>query len=171
MHGIRPERVIALERENTELRECIDKLFKQITELSAKYEAPADAVVTQQRALYDVPSHGITNEMYLKLMTTKQLAAWYARNFFCQSYMKMASAGCKPDDRSLDGRLSFVTVQQCPLKELCDELDKTAPEGVVYECEDVVEHWLKTQQFKTFEQYLTALNLDNQKMEDKDDDN
>lgn len=40
MHDIRPERVIALERENTELRECIDKLFQQITELSAKYEAP-----------------------------------------------------------------------------------------------------------------------------------
>ena len=150
MHGIRPERVIALERENTELRECIDKLFKQITELSAKYEAPADAVVTQQRALYDVPSHGMTNEMYLKLMTTKQLAAWYAQNFFCQSYMKMA-----------DGKTTIIA-HQCPLKELCDELDKTAPEGVVYECEDVVEHWLKTQQFKTFEQYLAALNLDNQ---------
>ena len=36
MHDIRPERVIALERENTELRECIDKLFQQITELSVK---------------------------------------------------------------------------------------------------------------------------------------
>ena len=161
MHDIRPERVIALERENTELRECIDKLFKQITELSAKYEAPADAIVTQQRALYDVPSHGMTNEMCLKLMTTKQLARLYAQNFFCQSYMKMSSGDCKPDDRSLDGRLSFVTVHQCPLKELCDELDASAPEGTVYECEDVVEHWLKTQQFKTIEQLLAALNLNN----------
>ena len=82
MHDIRPERVIALERENTELRECIDKLFQQITELSAKYEAPADAIVTQQRALYDVPSHGMTNEMYLKLLTTKQLARLYTKHFF-----------------------------------------------------------------------------------------
>ena len=67
MHDIRPERVIALERENTELRECIDKLFQQITELSVKYEAPSDAVATQQRALYDVPSHGTTNNLTTKM--------------------------------------------------------------------------------------------------------
>lgn len=150
MHDILPERVIALERENTELRECIDKLFKQITELSAKYEAPADAIVTQRRALSDVPSHGMTNEMYLKLLTTKQLAALYAQHFFCQQYMKTTS-----------GSLKITAVRECPLKDLCDELDRTAPEGTVYECEDVVEHWLKTQQFKTIEQYLSALNIDN----------
>lgn len=150
MHDIRPERVIELERENTELRVCIDKLFQQITELSAKYEVPADAVLTQQRALSDVPSHGMTNEMCLKLLTTKQLAALYAQHFFCQQYMKTTS-----------GSLKITAVHECPLKDLCDELDRTAPEGTVYECEDVVEHWLKTQQFKTIEQYLSALNLNN----------
>lgn len=150
MHDIRPERVIALERENTELRECIDKLFQQITELSAKYEVPSDAVLTQQRALSDVPSHGMTNEMYLKLLTTKQLAALYAQHFFCQQYMKTTS-----------GSLKITTVHECPLKDLCDELDRTAPEGTVIECEDVVEHWLKTQQFKTIEQYLAALSIVN----------
>ena len=147
MHDMRPERVIALERENTELRECIDKLFKQITELSAKYEAPADAVLTQQRALYDVPSHGMTNEMCLKLMTTKQLAALYVKYFFCQHYDSQTG--------------EFETVHDCPLKDLCIELGHTAPDGTILECEDVVEHWLKTQQFKTFEQYLAALNIDN----------
>lgn len=136
MHDIRPERVIALERENAELRVCIDKLFQQITELSAKYEAPADAVLTQQRALSDVPSHGMTNEMCLKLLTTKQLAALYAQYFFC-----------------LHG--------ECPLGDLCEELDRAAPAGTVVECEDVIEHWLKTQQFKTIEQYLSALNINN----------
>ena len=149
MHGIRPERVIALERENTELRECIDKLFKQITELSAKYEAPSDAVLTQQRALYDVPSHGMTNEMYLKLLTSKQLAALYAKYFFCQHYNSQTG--------------EFERVYDCPLEDLCIELGQNAPEGTVIECEDVVEHWLKTQQFKTTERYLTALNIVNQK--------
>ena len=148
MHEIRPERVIALERENAELLECIDKLFQQITELSAKYEAPADAVATQQRALYDVPSHGMTNEMYLKSLTTKQLAKLYAQNFFCQHYMKTTSGDVE-------------VVSNCPLKDVCEELDVTAPEGTVYECEDVVEHWLKTQRFKTIEQFLTVLNLNN----------
>lgn len=147
MHNVRPERVIALERENVELRECIDKLFKQITELSAMYEAPADAVVTQQRALYDVPSHGMTNEMCLKLMTTKQLAAWYAQHFFCQHYDSQTG--------------EFEMVHDCPLKDLCIELGHTAPDGTVLECEDVVEHWLKTQQFKTFDSFLAALNIDN----------
>ena len=150
MHDIRPERVIELERENAELRVCIDKLFQQITELSAKYEVPIDAMATQQRALSDVPSHGMTNEMYLKAMTTKQLAALYAQHFFCQQYMKTTS-----------GNLKITAVHECPLKDLCDELDRTAPEGTVYECEDVVEHWLKTQQFKTTEQYLSALNINN----------
>ena len=141
MHDIRPERVIALERENTELRECIDKLFQQITELSAKYEAPADAVATQQRALYDVPSHGMTNEMYLKSLTTKQLAKLYARHFFCQHYDPQTG--------------EFEMVHNCPLKDLCIELDQNAPEGTVVECEDVVEHWLKTQYSETSE-----LNID-----------
>lgn len=147
MHDIRPERVIALERENTELRECIDKLFQQITELSAKYEAPSDAVLTQQRALSDVPSHGMTNEMALKVMTTKQLAAFYAKYFFCQHYNSQTG--------------EFEMVHDCPLKDLCIELGQNAPDGTVIECEDVVEHWLKTQQFKTIEQLLAALNIDN----------
>lgn len=136
MHGIRPERVIALERENTELRECIDKLFQQITELSAKYEAPADALVTQQRALCDVPSHGMTNEMTLKVMTTKQLAAFYAKYFFCQHYNSQTG--------------EFEMVHDCPLKDLCIELGQNAPAGTVVECEDVIAHWLKAQPFKTF---------------------
>lgn len=131
MHDIRPERVIALERENTELRECIDKLFQQITELSAKYEAPSDAALTQQRALYDVPSHGMTNEMYLKSLTTKQLAKLYARHFVCQHYDPQTG--------------EFEMVHDCPLKELCIELDQNAPDGTAIECEDVIEHWLKTQ--------------------------
>lgn len=142
MHDIRPERVIALERENTELRECIDKLFQQITELSAKYEAPSDAVATRQQALYDVPSHGMTNEMYLKSLTTKQLAKFYAQHFFCQNYDPQTG--------------KFEMVHDCPLKDLCTELGQNA----VVECEDVVEHWLRTQQFETIEQYLTALNID-----------
>lgn len=128
MHDIRPERVIALERENTELRECIDKLFQQITELSAKYEAPSDAVATQQRALYDVPSHGMTNEMYLKSLTTKQLAKLYAKHFFCQHYDPQTG--------------EFEMAHDCPLKDLCTELGHYR---LGYECEDVVEHWLKTQ--------------------------
>ena len=74
MHDEQLRRILTLERENAELRDCIDELLKQITELSAKYEAPSDAAATQQRALYDVPSHGTTNEMYLKSLTTKQLA-------------------------------------------------------------------------------------------------
>lgn len=131
MHDIRPERVIALERENTELRECIDKLFQQITELSAKYEAPADAVATQQRALYDVPSHGMTNEMYLKSLTTKQLARLYTKHFFCQHYDPQTG--------------EFKMAHDCPLKDLCIELGQNAPEGTVYECEDVIAYWLKTQ--------------------------
>lgn len=131
MHDIRPERVIALERENTELRECIDKLFQQITELSAKYEAPADAVTTQQRALYDVPSHGMTNEMYLKSLTTKQLARLYTKHFFCQHYNSQIG--------------EFEMAHDCPLKDLCIELDQNAPDGTVIECEDVVAHWLRTQ--------------------------
>lgn len=135
MHDIRPERVIALERENTELRECIDKLFQQITELSAKYEAPADAIVTQQRALYDVPSHGMTNEMYLKSLTTKQLAQWYTKHFFCMDY----------DTKTGE----FKMAHDCPLTDLCVELDQNAPEGTVIECEDVVEHWLRMQHFNT----------------------
>ena len=145
MHDIRPERVIALERENTELRECIDKLFKQITELSAKYEAPADAVVTQQRALYDVPSHGMTNEMTLKVMTTKQLARFYAQYFFCQHYDSQTG--------------EFEMVHDCPLKDLCIELGHTAPDGAVIECEDVVEHWLKAQPFKTFTRFRDDLRI------------
>lgn len=141
MHDIRPERVIALERENTELRECIDKLFQQITELSAKYEAPADAIATQQRALCDVPSHGMTNEMYLKSLTTKQLAQWYTKHFFCMDY----------DPKTGE----FKMAHDCPLTDLCVELDQNAPEGTVIECEDVVEHWLKTQYSETSE-----LNID-----------
>lgn len=135
MHDIRPERVIALERENTELRECIDKLFQQITELSAKYEAPADAVATQQRALYDVPSHGMTNEMYLKSLTTKQLAQWYTKHFFCQHYDPQTG--------------EFEMVHDCPLKDLCIELSQNAPDIPIVECEDVVEHWLRMQHFNT----------------------
>ena len=141
MHDIRPERVIALERENTELRECIDKLFQQITELSAKYEVPADAVATQQRALYDVPSHGVTNEMYLKSLTTKQLARLYTKHFFCQHYD--AQTG------------EFKMAHDCPLTDLCVELDQNAPDGTVIECEDVIAHWLKTQYSETSE-----LNID-----------
>lgn len=141
MHDIRPERVIALERENTELRECIDKLFQQITELSAKYEAPSDAAATQQRALYDVPSHGVTNEMYLKSLTTKRLAKLYARHFFCQHYDPQTG--------------EFKMARDCPLKDLCIELDQNAPDGTVIECEDVVERWLKTQYSETSE-----LNID-----------
>lgn len=144
MHDIRPERVIALERENTELRECIDKLFQQITELSAKYEAPSDAIATQQRALYDVPSHGMTNEMYLKSLATKQLAKLYAQNFFCQHYMKTTSGG-----------IQIVT--NCPLKDICEEYNNDCS----LTCEEVVERWLKTQQFKTIKQFLTVLNLNN----------
>ena len=156
MHDIRPERVIALERENTELRECIDKLFKQITELSAKYEAPSDAVLTQQRALYDVPSHGMTNEMTLKVMTTKQLARFYAQYFFCQHYDSQTG--------------EFETVHDCPLKDLCIELGRSAgckpdgsaslaPDGTIIECEDVVEHWLKAQPFKTFTRFRDDLRI------------
>ena len=141
MHDIRPERVIALERENTELRECVDKLFKQITELSAKYEAPSDAVATQQRALYDVPSHGMTNEMYLKSLTTKQLAKFYAQHFLCQNYDPQTG--------------KFEMVHDCPLKDLCVELDQNAPDGTFVECEDVVAHWLRTQYSETSE-----LNID-----------
>lgn len=141
MHDIRPERVIALERENTELRECIDKLFQQITELSAKYEAPADAVATQQRALYDVPSHGMTNEMYLKSLTTKQLARFYTKHFFCQHYDPQTG--------------EFEMAHDCPLKDLCIGLIQYAPDSTVIECEDVVEHWLKTQYSETSE-----LNID-----------
>lgn len=141
MHDIRPERVIALERENTELRECIDKLFQQITELSAKYEAPSDAVATQQRALYDVPSHGMTNEMYLKSLTTKQLAKLYARHFFCQHYDPQTG--------------EFEMVHDCPLKDLCVELDQNAPDIPIVECEDVIAHWLRTQYSETSE-----LNID-----------
>lgn len=133
MHDIRPERVIALERENTELRECIDKLFQQITELSAKYEAPSDAVLTQQRALYDVPSHGMTNEMALKVMTTKQLAAFYVKYFFCQHYNSQTG--------------EFEMVHDCPLKDLCIELGQNAPDGTGIECEDVLAHWLRMQHF------------------------
>ena len=145
MHDIRPERVIALERENTELRECIDKLFQQITELSAKYEAPADAVLTQQRALSDVPSHGMTNEMYLKVMTTKQLARFYAKYFFCQHYDSQTG--------------EFEMAHDCPLKDLCIELGQNAPDGTVYECEDVIEHWLKTQPLKTFTRFCDDLRI------------
>lgn len=141
MHDIRPERVIALERENTELRECIDKLFQQITELSAKYEAPSDAAATPQRALYDVPSRGMTNEMYLKSLTTKQLARLYRKYFFCQHYDPQTG--------------EFEMVHDCPLKDLGIELGQNAPDGTVIECEDVVEHWLKTQYSETSE-----LNID-----------
>lgn len=147
MHDIRPERVIALERENTELRECIDKLFQQITELSAKYEAPSDAVLMQQRALYDVPSHGMTNEMALKVMTTKQLAAFYAKYFFCQHYNSQTG--------------EFEMVHDCPLKDLCIELGQNAPEGTVIGCNGVLAHWLRMQHF----------NINNKQMEDKEDDN
>ena len=135
MHDIQPERVIALERENAELRDCIDELLKQITELSAKYEAPTDAAATQQRALYDVLSNGTTNEMYLKSLTTKQLAKLYAQNFFCQHYDPQTG--------------EFEMAHDCPLKDLCIEFGQNAPEGTVVECEDVVEHWLKTQHFNT----------------------
>ena len=141
MHYIRPERVIALERENAELRDCIDELLKQITELSAKYEAPTDAAATQQRALYDVPSHGVTNKMYLKSLTTKQLAKLYARHFFCQHYDPQTG--------------KFEMAHNCPLKDLCIELGQNAPDGTVVGCEDVVEHWLKTQYSETSE-----LNID-----------
>ena len=141
MHDIRPERVIALERENTELRECIDKLFQQITELSAKYEAPSDAVATQQRALYDVPSHGMTNEMYLKSLTTKQLARLYTKHFFCMDYDPQTG--------------EFKMAHDCPLTDLCVELDQNAPDGTVVECEDVIAHWLKAQYSETSE-----LNID-----------
>lgn len=141
MHYIRIERVIELERENTELRECIDKLFQQITELSAKYEAPADAAATQQRALYDVPSHGMTNEMYLKSLTTKQLAKLYVRHFFCQHYDPQTG--------------EFKMAHDCPLKDLCIDLDQNAPDGTVIDCEYVVAHWLKTQYSETSE-----LNID-----------
>lgn len=141
MHDIRPERVIALERENTELRECIDKLFQQITELSAKYEAPSDAIATQQRALYDVPSHGMTNEMYLKSLTTKQLARLYTKHFFCMDYDPQTG--------------EFKMAHDCPLTDLCVELDQNAPDGTVVECEDVIAHWLKTQYSETSE-----LNID-----------
>lgn len=131
MHDIRPERVIALERENTELRECIDKLFQQITELSAKYEVPSDAAATQQRALYDVPSHGMTNEMYLKSLTTKQLARFYTKHFFCQHYNSQTG--------------EFEMAHDCPLKDLCIELGQNAPDIPIVECEDVIAYWLKTQ--------------------------
>lgn len=135
MHDIRPERVIALERENTELRECIDKLFQQITELSAKYEAPSDAIATQQRALYDVPSHGMTNEMYLKSLTTKQLARLYTKYFFCQHYNSQIG--------------EFEMAHDCPLKDLCIELGQNAPDIPIVECEDVIAHWLRMQHFNT----------------------
>lgn len=141
MHYIRIERVIELERENTELRECIDKLLQQITELSAKYEAPSDAAATQQRALYDVPSHGMTNEMYLKSLTTKQLAKLYARHFFCQHYDPQTG--------------EFKMAHDCPLKDLCIDLGQNAPYGIVIDCEYVVAHWLKTQYSETSE-----LNID-----------
>ena len=154
MHDIRPERIIALERENTELRECIDKLFQQITELSAKYEAPADAVLTQQRALYDVPSHGMTNEMTLKVMTTKQLARFYAKYFFCQHYDSQTG--------------EFEMAHDCPLKDLCIELGQNVPDGTVIECEDVIAHWLKAQPFRTFDAYCGELNINNKQMEDKE---
>lgn len=157
MHDTRPERVIALERENSELRECIDKLFQQITELSAKYEVPADAVLTQQRALYDVPSHGMTNEMCLKLLTTKQLARLYVKYFFCQRYDSQTG--------------EFEMAHDCPLKDLCIELGQNAPDGTVIECEDVIAHWLKTQPLATFEQLLAALNISNKQMEDTNYDN
>ena len=134
-------RILALERENADLRDCIDELLKQITELSAKYEAPSDAVATQQRALYDVPSNGMTNEMYLKSLTTKQLAKLYARHFFCQHYDPQTG--------------EFEMAHDCPLKDLCVELDQNAPDGTIIECEDVVEHWLKTQYSETSE-----LNID-----------
>ena len=134
-------RILTLERENTELRECIDKLFQQITELSAKYEAPSDTIVTQQRALYDVPNHGMTNEMYLKSLTTKQLARLYTKHFFCQHYDPQTG--------------EFEMAHDCPLKDLCIKLGQNAPDGIVVECEDVVEHWLKTQYSETSE-----LNID-----------
>lgn len=145
MHDIRPERVIELERENAELRVCIDKLFQQITELSAKYEVPIGAIATQQRALSDIPSHGMTNEMCLKLLTTKQLAALYVKYFFCQHYDSQTG--------------EFEMVHDCPLKDLCIELGHTAPDGTVIECEDVIEHWLKTQRPKTFAAYLNDLQI------------
>lgn len=134
-------RILTLERENSELRDCIDELLKQITELSAKYEAPADSVATQQRVLYDVPSHGMTNEMYLKSLTTKQLAKLYARHFFCQHYDPQTG--------------KFEMAHDCPLKDLCIELDQNAPEGTVVECEDVIAHWLRTQYSET-----SDLNID-----------
>ena len=134
-------RILTLERENTELRDCIDELLKQITELSAKYEAPSDAAATQQRALYDVPSHGMTNEMYLKSLTTKQLARLYTKHFFCMDYDPQTG--------------EFKMAHDCPLTDLCVELDQNAPEGTVIECEDVIAHWLKTQYSETSE-----LNID-----------
>ena len=134
-------RILTLERENAELRDCIDELLKQITELSAKYEAPSDTAVTQQRALYDVPSHGMTNEMYLKSLTTKQLARLYTKHFFCLDYDPQTG--------------EFKMAHDCPLTDLCVELDQNAPDGTVVECEDVVEHWLKTQYSETSE-----LNID-----------
>ena len=71
MHDEQRRRILTLERENSELRDCIDELLKQITELSAKYEAPSDAAATQQRALYDVPSHGTTNNLSTKMEDIK----------------------------------------------------------------------------------------------------
>ena len=141
MHDEQRRRILTLERENTELRDCIDELLKQITELSAKYEVPSDAALTQQRALYDVPSHGMTNEMYLKSLTTKQLAKLYARHFFCQHYDSQTG--------------EFEMAHDCPLKDLCIELDQNAPDGTVIECEDVIAYWLKTQYSETSE-----LNID-----------
>ena len=43
----------------------------------------------------------------------------------------------------------------CPLTDLCVELDQNAPEGTVIECEDVIAHWLRTQYSETSE-----LNID-----------
>ena len=135
MHDEQRRRILTLERENAELRDCIDELLKQITELSAKYEAPSDAVATQQRAMYDVPSHGMTNEMYLKSLTAKQLAQLYTKYFFCQHYDPQTG--------------EFEMAHDCPLKDLCIELDQNAPDGTVIECEDVIAYWLKTPHFNT----------------------
>ena len=141
MHDEQRRRILTLERENAELRDCIDASLKQITELSAKYEAPADAAATQQRALYDVLSNGMTNEMYLKSLTTKQLARLYTKHFFCMDYNPQTG--------------EFKMAHDCPLTDLCVELDQNAPDGTVVECEDVVEHWLRTQYSETSE-----LNID-----------
>lgn len=141
MHDEQRRRILNLERENAELRDCIDELLKQITELSAKYEVPSDAAATQQRAMYDVPSHGMTNEMYLKSLTTKQLAHLYTKYFFCQHYDSQTG--------------EFEMAHDCPLKDLCVELDQNAPDGTVIECEDVIAHWLKTQYSET-----SKLNID-----------